>query len=249
MYTILGCLGEGRFSRVWLASRPDGRHVAMKEDLQEQGEKASWSTLAHEAAVLYHLNRMGAVGPTLHWFEGGPQPHLVMSLLLPCPSLVWPQMVQAIERVHACGILHRDIKPEHFMLDPRSDTLVLTDFGFAVFMDQEDQEDQKEKEKGKDQHIVGSPRYCSVHVHEGQAYRRRDDLLSALYCTVDLVPYRGGETASISQSACAHPRNRWYGAQKEQAHMETLVPPTRLQVVRRLYALSAYAAPDYAGLM
>ena len=247
MYTIVGRLGEGRFSRVFLAVSKKGTPVALKEDMLET---TTWSTLAHEATILYHLNRMGC-GPTLHWFEGGPQPHLVMSLLQPCALSLdrWKHMVQAVERIHACGILHRDIKPEHFMLDPRSDTLVLTDFGFAKEEEVnygDTRKDKVEEEVEEEKHIVGSPRYCSYHVHLGMTYGRRDDLLSTLYCLVEMVPYRGDESTS---SRCAHPRNQWYRAQKAPEHMATLVPRSFLPVVHALYALPSYAAPQYAGLM
>lgn len=47
---------------------------------------------------------------------------------------LFPQMLDAVNYLHKCGIWHRDIKLQNFLVDewtPRKKTIVLADFGFA----------------------------------------------------------------------------------------------------------------------
>ena len=109
-------------------------------------------------------------------------------------------MIEIICRVHEAGIVHRDIKPENFMLtvDKR---LHIIDFGLSRFYMKGD----KHVVNTGDKSIVGTMRYISTHIHNGDVYSRRDDIISIMYVAIYLVkgklPWMGivpqkGELAS-----------------------------------------------------
>jgi serine/threonine protein kinase len=109
-------------------------------------------------------------------------------------------MIEIINRVHDAGIVHRDIKPENFMLsvDKR---LHIIDFGLSRFYMKGD----KHVVNTCDKSIVGTMRYISTHIHDGDVYSRRDDIISIMYVAIYLVkgklPWMGivpqkGELAS-----------------------------------------------------
>ena len=54
--------------------------------------------------------------------------------------------------------------------------MVLIDFGLATFVEPGTDEIQVKKE-----HLIGTPKFASWFVHDGQEYSKRDDLLSVLY--------------------------------------------------------------------
>jgi serine/threonine protein kinase len=102
-------------------------------------------------------------------------------------------MIEIIARVHEAGIVHRDIKPDNFMLsmvgnsDDSSSSiekkLNIIDFGLSRFYMKGD----KHVDNTGDRSIVGTIRYISKHVHEGNVYSRRDDIISILYVAIYLV--------------------------------------------------------------
>ncbi|KAI8800677.1 kinase-like domain-containing protein [Cladochytrium replicatum] len=43
------------------------------------------------------------------------------------------QLLRALDHSHSCGIMHRDVKPQNIMYEPRTGDLRLVDFGLAEF--------------------------------------------------------------------------------------------------------------------
>jgi serine/threonine protein kinase len=102
-------------------------------------------------------------------------------------------MIEIIARVHEAGIVHRDIKPDNFMLSVTGNTgesansiekkLNIIDFGLSRFYMKGD----KHIDNTHDRSIVGTVRYISKHIHEGNVYSRRDDIISILYVAIYLA--------------------------------------------------------------
>lgn len=85
------------------------------------------------------------------------------------------QMLTRLERVHACGYVHRDIKPDNFLmgLGRFSPALYIVDFGLAKpFL----KPDGTHVPLTKSTHNAGTVRYCSINMQEGWVQSRRDDL-------------------------------------------------------------------------
>ena len=102
-------------------------------------------------------------------------------------------MIEIIGRIHDAGIVHRDIKPENFMLSGGgSDVgsgvggdkrLHIIDFGLSRFYTKGD----KHIANTCDKSIVGTMRYISTHIHDGDVYSRRDDIISIIYVAIYLA--------------------------------------------------------------
>jgi serine/threonine protein kinase len=99
------------------------------------------------------------------------------------------EMLSIINKVHDAGVVHRDIKPENFMFSVVTDKgniekkLNIIDFGLSRFYMKGDKHVANTYNKS----IVGTLRYISKHIHEGDVYSRRDDIISIIYVAIYLL--------------------------------------------------------------
>jgi len=105
------------------------------------------------------------------------------------------QMVNMLQYVHSFGILHRDIKPNNFLMGvgANEERVYIVDFGLAKrFRDPETGEHIPcSMKKG----LTGTVRYTTHNVHKGLEPARRDDLGSVGYVLLYLLrgrlPWQG----------------------------------------------------------
>mmetsp|Transcript_7939 Transcript_7939/g.25247 ORF Transcript_7939/g.25247 Transcript_7939/m.25247 type:complete len:337 (+) Transcript_7939:78-1088(+) len=193
-FTLRGRIGSGSFGEVRLGTNVlTGEEVAIKlEPILSKSPR-----LLFEAKVYRVL--AGGIGiPSIHWYgvEGG-YSVLVMDLLGPtledlrsyCRGkfnlktvlMLMDQMMCRVEFVHAKGLLHRDIKPDNFLigLGMKANMVHLVDFGLAKpYRDFTTQEHIPYRE-GKT--LVGTANFCSINAHLGLEQGRRDDLEAVGY--------------------------------------------------------------------
>jgi tRNA A-37 threonylcarbamoyl transferase component Bud32 len=152
-YRFRALLGEGSFSKVWLADDLRlGVPVALKAVRPEGGVERRSRALAqleNDARTLARLSHPNVV--RVHaWRQAGGEHYLVMQYvpggslgarLAAEGPLPWRQAAryiadaaEALGHVHACGLVHRDIKPANLLWDEASDEVLLTDFGLSAWL-------------------------------------------------------------------------------------------------------------------
>jgi casein kinase 1 len=194
-YIVKDKLGNGKFGIVYLGIyKKTNENVAIKtEPLKTQAK-----LLKHETTILKYLYERGSRNiPTIFWYGVHlDNTCLVMSYYdqslfeyIKTKELtneqiykIILQMILILENIHKNLVVHRDIKPQNFML--KDGELFLIDFGLATFY--VDEKGEHIEERSHDS-IIGTPKYISQNIHEGITPSRRDDLISIGYIYIFLV--------------------------------------------------------------
>lgn len=153
-------------------------------------------------------------------------------------------MIEIISRVHEGGIVHRDIKPENFMLsvDKR---LHIIDFGLSRFYMKGD----KHITNTCDKSIVGTMRYISTHIHDGNVYSRRDDIISIMYVAIYLIKGSLPWIGIVSQKGILTSKEDLVYAKKASISTTELcdgIPYLFQKLLDYSYSLDFEDKPDYS---
>jgi len=210
-YRIGRKVGGGSFGDIYQGTNiQTGEPVAIKLE----PVKTRHPQLLYESRLYKILNSgNGAVGiPRVHWY-GVEGDYNVMVIDLLGPSLedlfnfmnrkfsikttlmLADQMISRVEFVHSKNFLHRDIKPDNFLMGvgPRGHHVYMIDFGLAKkYRDPKSHQHIPYKE-GKN--LTGTARYASINTHLGIEQARRDDLEAVGYVLMYFVrgtlPWQG----------------------------------------------------------
>ena len=192
-YKLLEKLNSGSFGTVYKAKHVrTGELVAVKIE-----QSITTNSLKNEARIYQYLLKETGF-PKLKWFNKEDQlTYLVIDLLVCSLTTlvkmkgtlshkiilqIGIQMIKRVETLHGKYMLHRDIKPDNFMLD-RSKTLCLIDFGLCKRYDH----DGTHIEEKHITSIIGSVNFVSLNVHKGIEPSRRDDIESCIYIILYLL--------------------------------------------------------------
>ncbi|XP_058197155.1 casein kinase 1-like protein 10 isoform X6 [Rhododendron vialii] len=209
-------IGSGSFGELYLGVNVQtGEEVAIKLE----SVKTKHPQLHYESKIYTIL--VGGTGITnLKWF-GVEGEYNVMVIDLLGPSLedlfnycnrkftlktvlmLADQLINRVEYVHSRGFLHRDIKPDNFLmgLGRKANQVYVIDFGLAKKY--RDLQTHKHIPYRENKNLTGTARYASVNTHLGVEQSRRDDLESLgyvlMYFLRGSLPWQGLKAGTKKQ--------------------------------------------------
>ncbi|GAA5986435.1 hypothetical protein JCM10908_003754 [Rhodotorula pacifica] len=215
-YRIGKKIGSGSFGDIYLGVNIiSGEEVAIKLE----SVKAKHPQLEYEAKVYKTL--AGGVGvPFVRWF-GVECDYNAMVLDLLGPSLedlfnfcnrkfslktsllLADQLISRIEYIHSRNFIHRDIKPDNFLMGigKRGNQVNVIDFGLAKKY--RDPKTHLHIPYRENKNLTGTARYTSINTHLGVEQSRRDDMESLgyvlMYFLRGSLPWQGLKAATKKQ--------------------------------------------------
>lgn len=209
-------IGSGSFGELYLGVNvQSGEEVAIKLE----SIKTKHPQLHYESKI-YMLLQGGTGIPSLKWF-GVEGEYNIMVIDLLGPSLedlfnyctrkftlktvlmLADQLINRVEYMHSRGFLHRDIKPDNFLmgLGRKANQVYVIDFGLAKKY--RDLQTHKHIPYRENKNLTGTARYASINTHLGVEQSRRDDLESLgyvlMYFLRGSLPWQGLKAGTKKQ--------------------------------------------------
>ena len=214
-YRLRARLGAGGMGRVYLASTPAGRSVALKVVRPELGDDQDFRArfrqeiqAARRVHGLYTAQLLDAdpaatppwlvtayvPGPSLQQAvaENGPMPEAMVFRLI-------AGVAEALQAIHAAGVVHRDLKPSNVLLAPDGPRVI--DFGIARAL-----EATALTRSGM---MVGSPQFMAPEQIRDQPVTPAIDVFAlgslAAYAARGRPPFGEGHSAALSYRVLHEP--------------------------------------------
>merc|ERR1712099_48435 len=209
-------IGSGSFGDIYIGTNVQtGEEVAIKLE----SIKSKHPQLLYESK-LYKILAGGVGIPNVHWY-GVEGDYNVMVVDLLGPSLedlfsfcnrkfslktmimLADQMINRVEYVHAKNFIHRDIKPDNFLigLGRKANQVHIIDFGLAKKY--RDPKTHQHIPYRENKNLTGTARYASINTHLGIEQSRRDDMESLgyilMYFVQGTLPWQGLRAATKQQ--------------------------------------------------
>ncbi|WZZ12934.1 hypothetical protein YC2023_106023 [Brassica napus] len=209
-------IGSGSFGEIYL-----GTDVQTNEEvaIKLESVKTAHPQLSYESRI-YRVVQGGTGIPNIKWFGAeGDYNVLIMDLLGPsledlfgyCSRkftlktvlMLADQMINRLEFIHSKSYLHRDIKPDNFLmgLGRRSNQVYIIDFGLAKKF--RDSSTHRHIPYRENKSLIGTPRYASLNTHLGIEQSRRDDVESLgyilMYFLMGSLPWQGLKAGNKKQ--------------------------------------------------
>ena len=186
-YKLLKRLGAGSFGCIYSAEY-ENQYYAIKLENKNQGQ----NLLENEAYIMSYLNGPGLPAVKSYGYSSKYN-ILVMELMgksledifenfvvkkmsVRCVCNIAYQMMEIMEYIHKKHIIHRDIKPDNFVIGrgEKKKYIYILDFGLAKKYRSSRTLEHYPVFKSKN--LVGTARYASINALNGLTQSRRDDL-------------------------------------------------------------------------
>ena len=205
-YKLIKKLGAGSFGSIYSAEY-ENKYYAIK--LEEK--KAGYGLLEHESTFMQYL-RSPALPVIKAYGYSSTHNILVMELMgksledifekfepkkfsVRCVCNIGYQMIEILEFIHNKNIIHRDIKPDNFVigLGEKRKYIYILDFGLAKKY--RSSKTLQHYAVMKSKNLTGTARYASINALDGLTQSRRDDLEAVgyvlLYFLRGRLPWQG----------------------------------------------------------
>ena len=260
-YIIKEQIGAGQFGQVYKGiNHKTGEPVAIKTE--------NWDViikiLKHETAILNYLYHHSCnLIPLVHWFGTHLDKTCLIMTFYECSLqtffltkikykkisdaellYIMGQMISVLKSVHLNSIIHRDIKPDNFMIRHTGVgqfdgiEIHLIDFGMATFVSDNGELDNgvldNRKSSVERSHIIGTPRYISYYIHIGSQPGFKDDMISIGYIFIlfifgemfwDNKTYNVGEGSPkiYEKTHILYPMNQLFKKYKEIEYIKSMI--------------------------
>ena len=212
-------LGSGSFGVIFLGvNTQTNKKYAIKCE-QINSENNNKSFLKYESDVLRYLQNGIGIPEFYSYISKDNYNYMLFELLGPsledlfdlCQQKfslktilqIGDQMLSRIEFLHSRFVIHRDIKPNNFLigLSNKKNIIYICDFGLAKLY--KDPKNGKHIPYNDGKSPIGTARYSSIYSHIGIEQSRRDDLESLFYTLIyfsnGFLPWQGIKTKSKTQ--------------------------------------------------
>lgn len=209
-------IGSGSFGVIYLATDMDTYEIVA---VKIESSTSKHPQLFYEAKI-YNALQGGSGIANVKWCGvDGEENVLIIDLLGPSLEdlfvycgrkftlktvlMLADQMLTRIEFMHSKGYLHRDIKPDNFLmgLGRKANQVYVIDFGLAKRY--RDSTTNRHIPYREHKNLTGTARYASSNTHLGIEQSRRDDLESLgyvlLYFLRGSLPWQGLKAATKKQ--------------------------------------------------
>ncbi|XP_042053667.1 casein kinase 1-like protein 10 isoform X2 [Salvia splendens] len=209
-------IGCGSFGELYL-----GVNIQTGEELAVKLESVRTKhPQLHYESKIYMILQGGTGVPNLKWF-GVENEYNIMVIDLLGPSLedlfnycnrkfslktclmLADQLINRVEYTHSRGFLHRDLKPDNYLmgLGRKANQVYIIDFGLAKKY--RDLQTHRHIPYRENKNLIGTARYASVNTHLGVEQSRRDDLESIgyilMYFLRGSLPWQGLKACTKKQ--------------------------------------------------
>lgn len=193
-YRVIEKIGEGSFGLIYKGENIRTRElVAIKVEPIDHELKL----LKNESIIYQFLNNVQGI-PTVKWFgKDVKNYYMVLNLLgdslqsiknkqktfsLSQVLQIGIQIIILLKTIHEKGLIHRDIKPDNFLLGlhNQSKQINIIDFGFCKSYIT----NEKHNPIKKTNNLIGSISYASINAHDCIELSRRDDMESLGYMLI-----------------------------------------------------------------
>ena len=259
-YRLIKKLGSGSFGCIYSAEY-ENQYYAIKLENKNNGQ----NLLENEAYIMSYLNGPGLPAVKSYGYSSRHN-ILVMELMgksledifetfvvkkmsVRCVCNIAYQMMEIMEYIHKKHIIHRDIKPDNFVVGrgEKKKYIYILDFGLAKKY--RSSRTLKHNPMNKNKNLIGTARYASINALNGVTQSRRDDLEAIgyvlMYFLRGRLPWQGIPVKNKEE------RYRKIMEKKMETSAEELCegfPPEFVNYVNYTRNLGYEQDPDYAFL-
>ena len=257
-YILISVIGSGSFGTIY-----KGQNIRTKELVAIKVEpiKKEIKLLKNESNIYQYLKNTIGI-PQVKWFGKDTRNYyMVINLLgeslqqlkdktnilsLRLTLQIGIQILYLLKTIHDKGLVHRDIKPDNFLLGLHSlsKQIYLIDFGFCkTYLNNESHIEIK-----KINNIIGSLTYTSINSHNFLEQSRRDDLESLGYMLIYLNT-GNLEWQNISITNSFEEKNRIIRYMKQEIIHNTNIPSILLYYLKCVRSLEFDETPNYINFI